>query len=95
MNSKFCHDSEMTSRRSGIESLMMKCPICGREFSCNKTYHVYTAFLARKRQYYCSYSCFNIRPNPSKNVCYYLFSEVLDNGKRASKNWTQNKAFAH
>lgn len=30
-----------------------------------------------------------------KNVCYYLFSEVLDNGKRASKNWTQNKAFAH
>lgn len=52
MNSKFCHDSEMTSRRSGIESLMMKCPICGREFSCNKTYHVYTAFLARKRQYY-------------------------------------------
>ena len=50
MNSKFCHDSEMTSRRSGIESLMMKCPICGREFSCNKTYHVYTAFLARKRK---------------------------------------------
>lgn len=44
MNSKFCHDSEMTSRRSGIESLMLKCPICGREFSCNKTYHVYTAF---------------------------------------------------
>jgi hypothetical protein len=30
-----------------------------------------------------------------KNVCYYLFSEVLDNGKRASKNWTQNKASAH
>ena len=26
-----------------------------------------------------------------KNVCYYLFSEVLDNGKRASKNWTENK----
>ena len=66
MNSKFCHDSEMTSRRSGIESLMMKCPICGREFSCNKTYHVYTALLARKRQYYCSYSCFNKRPNPRK-----------------------------
>ncbi len=66
MNSKFCHDSEMTSRRSGIESLLMKCPLCGREFSCNKTYHVYTAFLARKRQYYCSYSCFNKRPNPRK-----------------------------
>ena len=49
MNSKFCHDSEMTSRRSGIESLMMKCSICGREFSCNKTNHVYTAFLARKK----------------------------------------------
>ena len=30
-----------------------------------------------------------------KNVCYYLYSEVFDNGKRASKNWTQNKAFAH
>lgn len=100
MNSKFCHDSEMTSRRSGIESLMMKCPICGREFSCNKTYHVYTALLARKRQYYCSYSCFNKRQTQEnnfagKNVCYYLFSEVLDNGKRASKNWTQNKASAH
>ena len=100
MNSKFCHDSEMTSRRSGIESLMMKCPICGREFSCNKTYHVYTAFLARKRQYYCSYSCLingQTQENnfAGKNVCYYLFSEVLDNGKRASKNWTQNKAFAH
>ena len=89
MNSKFCHDSEMTSRRSGIESLMMKCPICGREFSCNKTYHVYTVILVLING--------QTQENnfAGKNVCYYLFSEVLDNGKRASKNWTQNKAFAH
>lgn len=34
------------------------CPICGKEFSCNKAYHVYTARIRRKRQYYCSYSCY-------------------------------------
>ncbi len=44
--------------------LMMTCPICGREFGCNKTYHVYTALAARRRLYYCSYSCYKQRPNP-------------------------------
>lgn len=38
--------------------LTVQCPICGREFGCNKAYHVYTALVKRKRQYYCSYSCY-------------------------------------
>ncbi len=38
--------------------LMEKCPVCGREFACNKSYHVYKAFCGRRRRYYCSYSCF-------------------------------------
>ena len=28
-----------------LKSLLEVCPICGKEFSCNKTYHVYTACL--------------------------------------------------
>lgn len=46
--------------------LTIQCPICGREFGCNKTYHVYTALVKRKRQYYCSYSCYKKRPNPKE-----------------------------
>lgn len=46
--------------------LTMQCPICGKEFGCNKTYHVYTALVNRKRQYYCSYSCYKQRPNPKE-----------------------------
>lgn len=41
-----------------LGGLVMECPVCGREFGCNKTYHVYTALVGRKRQYYCSYSCY-------------------------------------
>jgi len=52
--------------RNGINGLTMTCPICGREFGCNKTYHVYTALTGRKRQYYCSYSCYKERPNPKE-----------------------------
>ena len=26
--------------------LIERCPICGREFSCNKSYHVYTSMIA-------------------------------------------------
>ena len=66
MNSKFCHDSEMTSRRSGIESLMMKCLFVNREFSCNKTYHVYTAFSCQKKAILLQLFLFNKRPNPRK-----------------------------
>jgi len=100
MNSKFCHDSEMTSRRSGIESLMMKCPICGREFSCTKHIMFIRLFLPEKGNIIAVILVLingQTQENnfAGKNVCYYLFSEVLDNGKRASKNWTQNKAFAH
>lgn len=40
-----------------------RCPICGREFSCNKSYHVYTSMIERRRTYYCSYSCYKLRPN--------------------------------
>ena len=44
--------------------LVVTCPICGKEFGCNKTYHVYTALVRRRRQYYCSYTCYKQRPNP-------------------------------
>ena len=85
MNSKFCHDSEMTSRRSGIESLMMKCPICGLPEKGNIIAVILVLINGQTQE----------NNFAGKNVCYYLFSEVLDNGKRASKNWTQNKASAH
>ena len=49
-----------------ISCLTVICPICGKEFACNKTYHVYTALIRRKRQYYCSYSCYKQRPNPKE-----------------------------
>jgi hypothetical protein len=49
-----------------LRSLTVKCPICGKEFGCNKNYHVYTALVSRKRQYYCSYSCYKKRPNPKE-----------------------------
>ena len=52
--------------RAGLGGLTVKCPICGREFGCNKTCHVYTALVGRKRQYYCSYSCYKQRPNPKE-----------------------------
>ena len=42
----------------GLNGLTVRCPICGREFGCNKTYHVYTTLLGRKRQYFCSFSCY-------------------------------------
>ena len=52
--------------RAGLGGLTVKCPICGREFGCNKTYHVYPALVGRKRQYYCSYSCYKQRSNPKE-----------------------------
>ena len=45
-----------SSSSGPLKSLLEVCPICGKEFSCNKTYHVYTALAGRRRQYYCSYS---------------------------------------
>ena len=98
MNSKFCHDSEMTSRRSGIESLMMKCPICGRELTKHITF-IRLCLPEKGNIIAVILVLINGQTQENnfagKNVCYYLFSEVLDNGKRASKNWTQNKASAH
>lgn len=43
-----------SSSSGPLKSLLEVCPICGKEFSCNKTYHVYTALAGRRRQYYCS-----------------------------------------
>lgn len=34
--------------------LMQICPICGKEFACNKTHHVYMERVGRKRLYYCA-----------------------------------------
>ena len=56
-----------SSSSGPLKSLLEVCPICGKEFSCNKTYHVYTALAGRRRQYYCSYHCFKQRPNPKNN----------------------------
>lgn len=38
-----------SSSSGPLKSLLEVCPICGKEFSCNKTYHVYTALAGRRR----------------------------------------------
>lgn len=53
-------------KTENLAGLVVMCPICGKEFGCNKSYHVYTALVRRKRQYYCSYSCYKQRPNPKE-----------------------------
>ena len=53
-------------KSENLGGLTVTCPICGKEFGCNKAYHVYTALIRRKRQYYCSYSCYKQRPNPKE-----------------------------
>lgn len=35
--------------KRGMDGLKVTCPVCGREFGCNKTYHVYTVLVGRKR----------------------------------------------
>lgn len=59
---------ELIKKEKGehLGGLVVTCPICGKEFGCNKAYHVYTALIRRKRQYYCSYSCYKQRPNPKE-----------------------------
>lgn len=37
-----------SSSSGPLKSLLEVCPICGKEFSCNKTYHVYTALAGRR-----------------------------------------------
>lgn len=54
-------EDEYQLPKKHLDRLTMPCPICGKEFACNKTYHVYTALVARKRQYFCSYSCYKRR----------------------------------
>lgn len=62
------NSSANSASGSPLKSLLEVCPICGKEFSCNKTYHVYTALAGRRRQYYCSYHCFKQRPNPKNKL---------------------------
>lgn len=62
INSNAVNSSNTITRT--IKSLLAVCPICGREFPCNRSYHVYTALTDRCRKYYCSYRCFKQRPNP-------------------------------
>ncbi len=47
---------------TSLGTLMAICPICVREFGCNKRFHVYADIVGRRRQYYCSYRCFKERP---------------------------------
>ena len=64
MQSEAWEEALSIESKRGLGGLTVTCPICGREFGCNKAYHVYTALIGRKRQYYCSYSCYKQRPNP-------------------------------
>lgn len=57
-----CHND------ASLKGLLQECPICGKEFSCTKSYHVYTALAGHRRQYYCSYHCFKQRPNPKPKL---------------------------
>lgn len=66
--SSVINSSANSASGSPLKSLLEVCPICGKEFSCNKTYHVYTALAGRRRQYYCSYHCFKQRPNPKNKL---------------------------
>ena len=66
MYSEIYEDAAYKDNKTVFRGLTVTCPICGREFGCNKTYHVYTALVGRKRQYYCSYSCYKQRPNPKE-----------------------------
>ena len=36
-----------TKAKSIVGSLVMICPVCGKEFVCNKAHHVYTALIKR------------------------------------------------
>lgn len=66
MHSGICDDEIYKNNKTVLRGLTVTCPVCSREFGCNKTHHVYTALLSRKRQYYCSYSCYKQRPNPKE-----------------------------
>ena len=51
MYSEIYEDAAYKDNKTVFRGLTVTCPICGREFGCNKTYHVYTALVGRKRQY--------------------------------------------
>ena len=56
MYSEIYKNAVYKDNKTVFRGLTVTCPLCGREFGCNKTHHVYTALVGRKRQYYCSYS---------------------------------------
>lgn len=58
------NERERQNITNTLNSLTIICPICGKEFACNKRYHTYKAYTDHKIRYYCSYTCFNKRPNP-------------------------------
>lgn len=64
MNNNYCEHQKVDNtahdgnRMLGfLNSLMTVCPICGKEFACNKRFHIYKSTQNRRRVYYCSYSC--------------------------------------
>lgn len=51
-------EREQTEKRADKSYIRRFCPVCGKEFACNKSFHVYVGYVGRRRKYYCSYSCF-------------------------------------
>ena len=45
MYSEIYEDAAYKDNKTVFRGLTVTCPICGREFGCNKTYHVYTCLL--------------------------------------------------
>jgi primosomal protein N' len=66
MYSEIYKNAVYKDNKTVFRGFTVTCPLCGREFGCNKTHHVYTALVGRKRKYYCSYSCYKQRPNPKE-----------------------------
>ena len=51
MYSEIYKNAVYKDNKTVFRGLTVTCPLCGREFGCNKTHHVYTALVGRKRQY--------------------------------------------
>lgn len=49
-----------------LGGLVMTCPICGKEFGCNKAYHVYTALVKRRRRIIVATAVINSGPIQKK-----------------------------
>ena len=51
MYSEIYKNAVYKDNKTVFRGLTVTCPLCGREFGCNKTHHVYTALVGRKRQF--------------------------------------------